>query len=206
MLDPRRLLTFREVARQGSFSRAAAALALSQPAVSQQVSALERELGAMLLVRGRSGTVATPAGELLLAHADAVAERLDLADAQMDELAAAERATLRIGSFPSALATIVPAAVAGMRARDPRLEVAIEEGTVDDLEAAVGSGGPPGAVCLAGARARPRRRGGRPGRLADAEPPGRPRPAWHRHPPASGRRPSASALRGGARAGRPPAG
>src|ERR687888_1395763 len=73
MLDPRRLLTFREVARQGSFSRAADALALSQPAVSQQVGALERQLGATLLVRGRAGTVVTPAGELLLAHADALA-------------------------------------------------------------------------------------------------------------------------------------
>jgi DNA-binding transcriptional LysR family regulator len=160
MLDPRRLLTFREVARQGSFSRAAAALALSQPAVSQQVGALERELGATLLVRGRSGTVATPAGELLLAHADALAERLDLADAQMDELAAAERATLRIGSFPSALATIVPAAVAGLRARDPRLEVAIEEGTVDDLEAAVATGGLHVAVCWQDAGARRRERDG----------------------------------------------
>ena len=160
MLDPRRLLTFREVARQGSFSRAAAALALSQPAVSQQVSALERELGATLLVRGRSGTVATPAGELLLAHADALAERLDLADTQMDELAAAERATLRIGSFPSALATIVPAAVAGLRARDPRLEVAIEEGTVEDLEAAVASGGLHVAVSWQDAKARRRVRDG----------------------------------------------
>src|SRR5918994_359584 len=80
MLDPRRLLTFREVARQGSFSRAADALALSQPAVSQQIGALERELGATLLVRGRAGTVVTPAGELLLAHADALAARLELAD------------------------------------------------------------------------------------------------------------------------------
>ena len=52
MLDARRLLTFRAVARAGSFSRAAEALALSQPAVSQQVAALERELGVSLLVRG----------------------------------------------------------------------------------------------------------------------------------------------------------
>src|ERR687888_569232 len=58
MLDPRRLLTFREVARQGSFSRAAEALALTQPAVSQQVGALERELGATLLTRGRTGAAA----------------------------------------------------------------------------------------------------------------------------------------------------
>src|SRR5213596_2854463 len=102
MLDPRRLLTFREVARQGSFSRAADALALTQPAVSQQVGALERELGARLLTRGRGGTTVTPAGALLLAHADAVAARLDLADSQMEELAGERRQSLRLGSFPSA--------------------------------------------------------------------------------------------------------
>jgi DNA-binding transcriptional LysR family regulator len=151
MLDPRRLLTFREVARQGSFSKAADALALSQPAVSQQVGALERELGATLLVRGRAGTVVTPAGELLLAHADALAARLELADTQMDELA--EPAALRLGAFPSALATIVPAAVAALRAREPGLDVAIEEGTVDELEAAVASGSLHVAVCWHDARA-----------------------------------------------------
>jgi DNA-binding transcriptional LysR family regulator len=153
MLDPRRLLTFREVARQGSFSRAADALALSQPAVSQQVSALERELGATLLVRGRTGTVVTPAGELLLAHADALAARLELADAQMDELAAGERATLRVGSVPSALATIVPAAAVALRAREPDLDIAIEEGTIDELEAAVQNGSLHVAVCWQDARA-----------------------------------------------------
>jgi DNA-binding transcriptional LysR family regulator len=153
MLDPRRLLTFREVARQGSFSRAADALALSQPAVSQQVGALERELGATLLARGRAGTAVTPAGELLLAHADALAARLELADTQMDELVATERAALRLGAFPSALATIVPAAVAALRTREPALEIAIEEGTVDELHAAVERGSLHVAVCWQDARA-----------------------------------------------------
>jgi DNA-binding transcriptional LysR family regulator len=153
MLDPRRLLTFREVARQGSFSRAADALALSQPAVSQQVGALERELRATLLVRGRAGTVVTPAGELLLAHADALAARLELADAQMEELTADVRATLRVGGFPSALATIVPAAAVALRGREPELDVAIEEGTIDELEGAVQSGRLHVAVCWQDARA-----------------------------------------------------
>jgi DNA-binding transcriptional LysR family regulator len=160
MLDPRRLLTFREVARQGSFSRAADALALSQPAVSQQVAALERELGSTLLVRGRAGTVVTPAGELLLAHADALAARLALADAQMDELAVGERATLRVGAFPSALATIVPAAAVALRARESDLDIAIEEGTVDELETAVQSGSLHVAVCWQDARADRREREG----------------------------------------------
>jgi DNA-binding transcriptional LysR family regulator len=140
MLDPRRLLTFRAVARSGSFSRAAESLARSQPAVSHQVGALEREIGTALLVRGRAGAVPTPAGELLLAHADALAARLELADTQMDALVAGARRTLRIGGFPSALATIVPAAAAALRASDPTLEVAVEEGTVAALEEAVRAG------------------------------------------------------------------
>jgi DNA-binding transcriptional LysR family regulator len=141
MLDPRRLLTFREVARRGSFSRAAEALARSQPAVSHQVGALERELGTTLLVRGRAGAELTPAGELLLSHADALAARLELADTQMDALVARTRRTLRVGAFPSALATIVPAAAAALRDRERDLEVVVEEGAVATLEDAVRAGG-----------------------------------------------------------------
>jgi DNA-binding transcriptional LysR family regulator len=148
MLDPRRLLTFREVARQGSFSRAAEVLALSQPAVSQQVGALERELGTALLIRGRAGTVPTPAGDLLLAHADSLAARLELADDQMAELVSTERRTLRVGAFPSALATIVPVAVAAMRNLEPGLDVTIEEGTNAELTEAVQNGRVHAAVCF----------------------------------------------------------
>lgn len=156
MLDPRRVLTFREVARLGSFSRAAEALALSQPAVSQQVGALERELGASLLVRGRAGAVPTPAGELLLAHADSLAAGLELADSQMQALVAGERRTIRIGAFPSALATIVPDAVAALRAEEPELDAAIEEGTIADLVDRVRAGRLHAAVCFQDA-ALPRR-------------------------------------------------
>src|SRR3954463_14534465 len=104
MLDPRRLLTFREVARRASFSRAAEALALTQPAVSQQIAALEREVGAPLLdrgpggppppARGPGGPPLTETGGLLLGHADALASRLDAADAQLAELRAAREARL----------------------------------------------------------------------------------------------------------------
>jgi DNA-binding transcriptional LysR family regulator len=156
MLDPRRLLTFREVARHRSFSRAADALALSQPAVSQQVGALERELGTALLVRGRAGTVPTPAGELLLAHADALAARLQLADSQLGAMVAEERRFLRLGAFPSALATIVPTAVAALRERIPELEVVVDEGTMAELVADVQAGRLHAAVCFQDA-AQPRR-------------------------------------------------
>src|ERR671910_2535522 len=108
MLDPRRLLTLRAVAQAGSFSRAAEALALSQPAVYQQVAALERALGTPLLERGRGGAAATPAGRLLLEHADAVAARLELAGVQLAEVVAGARRTLRLGAFPSAPPSVVP--------------------------------------------------------------------------------------------------
>jgi DNA-binding transcriptional LysR family regulator len=148
MLDPRRLLTFREVATQGSFSRAAEALALSQPAVSQQVGALERELGTELLVRGRAGALPTPAGELLRQHADALAARLDLADEQMEALVGEERRTLRLGAFPSAIATIVPDAIAAVTAERPELQVEVREATLVELPLEVQAGRLHLAVCF----------------------------------------------------------
>src|SRR4051812_33839716 len=119
MLEPRRMLTFREVARRGSFSRAAEALALTQPAVSQQVAALEREVGTPLLMRRPGGLSLTEAGELLLGHAEALSERLRAADAQLTELVAARERKLTVGAFASALATIVPDAVGRFIASDP---------------------------------------------------------------------------------------
>src|SRR6476660_3170634 len=103
-MDPRRVLTFRAVAHQRSFSAAARALALSQPSVSNQVSALEREIGARLLEREPGGLRLTREGEILLAHADAIAERFQLARTQIAAAALGRRARLRIGAFPTALA------------------------------------------------------------------------------------------------------
>jgi DNA-binding transcriptional LysR family regulator len=135
MLDPRRLLTFRAVALAGSFSAAARGLSLTQPAVSQQVAALERELGARLLHRGPGGLTLTDAGTVALEHAQAVAERLTLADAQLAELGD-DRGALRIGGFPSALATLVPAAIASVVPQ--RVEAV--EGTLEQLAAGVADG------------------------------------------------------------------
>src|ERR687898_884040 len=122
-IDPRRVLTFREVARLGSFSRAAAALALTQPAVSQQVAALERQAGARLLERGPGGLSLTPAGELLLEHADVVADR-------------------------RALATRVPRALARLIAERPDLKADVAEGTTGELVERVGAGALHVAVCF----------------------------------------------------------
>ena len=155
-VDPRRVLTFREVARLGSFSRAAAALSLTQPAVSQQVAALERQAGAQLLERGPGGLSLTPAGELLLAHADVVADRLDLATGQLAELAGHAARELRIGAFPSALATRVPEALARLTAERPEVKADVAERTSDGLVEGVRTGELHVAVCFQDA-AEPRR-------------------------------------------------
>jgi DNA-binding transcriptional LysR family regulator len=139
-IDPRRLLTFREVARQRSFSRAAEMLSLTQSAVSQQVAALERQLGTRLLDRGPGGLRLTSPGELLLEHAGAIADRLALANAQLAEIVAAERRELHVGAFPSALATIVPAAVSALLARAPDLDVSVTEGSTDELARGIRDG------------------------------------------------------------------
>jgi DNA-binding transcriptional LysR family regulator len=138
-MDPRRVLTFRAVAHQRSFSRAARELALSQPSVSNQVAALEREIGTRLLRREPGGLRLTREGEILLDHADAIAERFQLAGEQLAVAAQAERTRLRIGAFPTALAGLVPAAVARLHDRYPDTKVTVDEGG-EDLPARVRAG------------------------------------------------------------------
>jgi len=148
MLDPRRVLTFREVAVLGSFSRAGESLSLTQSAVSQQIAALERQIGTRLLVRGGGGLELTLAGERLLAHADVVSERLRLADRQLTEIAEEEHRALRVGAFPSALATIVPAALTALLRDQRDLRATVEEGRQEELPAGVRAGRLHVAVCF----------------------------------------------------------
>lgn len=99
MFDVRRLPTFREVARQGSFAAAAAALCFTPSAVSQQMAALEREVGATLFERNHRGVRLTDAGTRLLEHADALLDRLARAEADLKPGAEHRGDPLRLGSF-----------------------------------------------------------------------------------------------------------
>jgi DNA-binding transcriptional LysR family regulator len=128
MLDPRRLRVLREVAARGSFSAAAEALAFTQSAVSQQVAALERETGTRLVERGVRPVRLTDAGGALLAHAEAVLARLDEAEQELGEIAGLRRGRLRLASFPTAIATLVPRAVALFSRRHPEVDLTV----VDD--------------------------------------------------------------------------
>ena len=152
MLDPRRLIVFREVAKRRSFSHAAAALSLTQPAVSQQIRALETQLGERLIVRGRTSFALTPIGELLFTHAEALGEQLQLAETQIDEALAEERQRLRIGAFPSILGVLVPKAIAQLsRALGP-LEITAVQGSTDELVTGVRT-----AACTSRCASRTRR-------------------------------------------------
>jgi DNA-binding transcriptional LysR family regulator len=139
-MDPRRLLTFRTVAHERSFSRAAQRLSRSQPSVSSQVALLETEVGVRLFDRGRRGLRLTRAGEVLLEHADQVAWRLDLADAQIAALADASRGEVRLGAFPTALAGLVPAATIALNAVRGDIRVRLGEVLPSALEPRLLSG------------------------------------------------------------------
>jgi DNA-binding transcriptional LysR family regulator len=99
MFDTRRLPTFREVARRGSFAAAADVLWLTPSAVSQQIAALERELGARLFERSPRGVRITEAGVRLLAHADVLLERLAEAEADLRPRAHPRRDARRLGAY-----------------------------------------------------------------------------------------------------------
>jgi DNA-binding transcriptional LysR family regulator len=126
-MDPRRVLLFRTVARTGSLSGAARALTMTQPAVSQQLRHLEREVGTPLLLRGPRGITLTEAGSLLLARADAVASQLHMADEELSSVANLREGRVRLVAFPSAAAVLVPDALQELRSRHPGLEVTMVE-------------------------------------------------------------------------------
>lgn len=126
-MDVRRLLIFRTTAREGSIAAAARALGWTQPAVSQHLRQLEREAGLPLLVRMARGVRLTDAGHTLLAHADALAERLQDAEEELAALAELRAGTVRVAAFPSASAMLVPGALATMTAKYPGVDVQLHE-------------------------------------------------------------------------------
>jgi DNA-binding transcriptional LysR family regulator len=151
-LDARRLLVLREVARVGSFSAAAHALWITQPAVSRQVAALERELGRKVLERTPRGLRLTEAGALLVEHAEAIVARLAAAEAQLGTLDRLESGRLRLGSAGAASARLLAAALREFRRRWPSVELSLVE-LPDDPETPVKTGELDLAIAFEGALA-----------------------------------------------------
>jgi DNA-binding transcriptional LysR family regulator len=127
MLDVRRLEVLREVASRGSFSAAADALYLSQSAVSQQVAALEREVGMKLLERTPRGPRLTDGGRVLVSHAEAAMARLEEAERELAAIAGLEGGEVRLASFPSASATVLTQAISVFVALHPNVALSVAD-------------------------------------------------------------------------------
>jgi DNA-binding transcriptional LysR family regulator len=127
MLDVRRLRVLREVAARGTIAATADALGYTPSAISQQLTALEREAGAALLERDGRRVRLTDAARLLVDRTERVLAELEAAQADLAAHAREVRGTVRLAAFPTAAATIVPRAMAAFSAAHPRAEVTLTE-------------------------------------------------------------------------------
>ncbi|HEX2504812.1 MAG TPA: LysR family transcriptional regulator [Gaiellaceae bacterium] len=133
-VELRHLAALQAVAREGTFGRAAAALGYTQSAISQQIATLERLVGARLLERpgGPKPVSLTEAGELLLRHADGILARLHAAQADLAALSDGWAGRLRVGTYQSVGARILPEVLRRFSGAWPQVEVTLTE-SADDL-------------------------------------------------------------------------
>ncbi|OJF11806.1 LysR family transcriptional regulator [Couchioplanes caeruleus] len=123
MLDVHRLRLLRELDRRGTLAAVAQALNYSPSAISQQLSLLETETGATLLERVGRGVRLTGQARILVRHAEAILERMELAEAELAASMTEVTGALRVASFQSVLLALVPAALSRLAAEHPGLRV-----------------------------------------------------------------------------------
>jgi DNA-binding transcriptional LysR family regulator len=127
MLDVRKLRLLRELAHHKTIAAVAEAMSYTPSAVSQQLTALEREAGVPLLERTGRRVTLTPAALTLVEHAETILAALEQATADLAASRAALTGTLRIGAFPTAVATILSPALITLSRDHPRLELLVTE-------------------------------------------------------------------------------
>ncbi|MDF6044337.1 LysR family transcriptional regulator [Streptomyces sp. JH14] len=127
MIEARHLRVLRAVAATGSFSAAARELGCTQPAVSQQMKALESSAGTPLLIRTGREMRLTQAGEALVRHASGILAGLTAAEEEVAAIAGLRAGRVRLVSFPSGSSTLVPGALAALRAAHPGTRVSLVE-------------------------------------------------------------------------------
>ena len=127
MLDVRRLRVLCAVADHPTLSAAADALSYTPSAVSQQIVALEREIGVRLLHRGPRGVRLTAAGQLLVEQARPILSGLQAAEASVTALNDLSTGRLALASFATAGATILPRAIASFRAAHPEVVITLTQ-------------------------------------------------------------------------------
>jgi DNA-binding transcriptional LysR family regulator len=125
MLDVHRLRLLRELDHRGTLAAVALALSYSPSAVSQQLSQLEAEAGVVLLEPAGRGVRLTAQARILVAHTEAILERLEEAEAELRASLTEVRGTLRVASFQSVLLALVPEVLSALAERHPGLRVEI---------------------------------------------------------------------------------
>lgn len=127
MIDPRRLQVLRALADHGTVRAAAEALYLTPSAVSQQLGALEHEVGQSLLSRHGRSVQLTAAGELLVGHAKAVLAELERAESSLAACATGAVGKVDVAAFASAITQVVAPAIVGLRERAPGVRVLVRD-------------------------------------------------------------------------------
>ena len=125
---------FVAVAETRHFTRAAERLGVAQPSLSQQVRALEADLGAELLHRTRGNVALTDAGEVLLPVARRMLADAETARREVRELASLGRGRVRLGATPSLCTGLLPAMLATFHRAHPAIELVVHEGGSRDLQ------------------------------------------------------------------------
>ena len=132
-MDTQLLEVFRTVAHLGSITAAARRLRFTQSAVSRQIGALEAELGSRVFDRLPRGVALTEEGRALLPYASQVLDGLDGARRAVADVRALDAGRLRVGAFPTAVAALVPAALASFRRAYPDIGLVLVEGLTPGL-------------------------------------------------------------------------
>lgn len=132
-----RLRVLHQIAQWGSLTRAAAALSYTTSAVSQQISALEREAGTQLLERHARGVRLTEAGRALVEHTDTILVELRAAETSLAAISGGEGGRLRLGSFVTANASLMPKAVHAFQHRFPDVRLDLVEIDIDEALSAL---------------------------------------------------------------------
>jgi DNA-binding transcriptional LysR family regulator len=131
-LDVRRLRVLRELAARGTVAATAQALSFTPSAVSQQLSALEREAGVALLEREGRRLALTDAGRTLVAHADTLLAQLERAEADLAAGGDEVTGTLRVAAFSSFARSLLPGVAAAVLARHPRVDLHVRDAEPQD--------------------------------------------------------------------------
>ena len=127
MLDANRLRVLVEIAHAGSIAAAAERLSFTPPALSQQLTKLERDTGCVLVDRGRTGATLTEAGLVLLEHGERVLGELRDAEAAVRAVAGERPGRLSLGAFASAGKVLLPEALAVFGHEHPHVRLSLSD-------------------------------------------------------------------------------